>query len=74
VATHRVRTTLSLKTADGQATSPFGLAIMPSGDRAWITLNAADEVVELDIAGGKSLRRFKTGDGPDGIGVAGGDN
>lgn len=69
--TRALRITVKVGSGDGSA-QPFGIAVAPSGDRAWITLRGSGEVVELGLPDGRILRRFATGSGtgPDGIGYA----
>lgn len=66
VQTRTVRTTLSVA-QDGGPTQPQGIAMSPKGDKAWVSLGRAGQVVEIDLRAGKVARRFATGAGPDGI-------
>ena len=43
---------------------PCGIAIMPDGDRAYIGLNAASQIAEVDLAELKVLRRIDVGNWP----------
>ena len=67
-ATRAKRARIAASPAGGRAAGPFGLIVSPRGDRAWITMNGAGQVAELDIAGAKLTRWMATGPGPDGIG------
>jgi YVTN family beta-propeller protein len=51
---------------------PFGIAVDPRGDRAWVTLRGSAEVIELALPSGEITHRFSTGagSGPDGIAFA----
>jgi YVTN family beta-propeller protein len=56
----------------GGGSQPFGIAVDPNGQRAWITLRGSGEVVEMALPDGAIVQRWSTGpgSGPDGIAYA----
>lgn len=52
----------------GGNAAPFGLIISPKGERAWVTMNEAGQVAEIDLSSATITRWMATGQGPDGIG------
>ncbi len=69
-ATRSVRKRISVQPTGGGGRRPFGIAVAPAGDRAWITMSASAEVGELDLRTGMMIRWMATGQVPDGIGYA----
>lgn len=49
---------------------PVGTALSPDGRFAFVSLQGTDEVAMVDLKSMQEVRRFPTGDGPDGIAVA----
>lgn len=51
-------------------TEPHDLAIVPDGERAWVTLNGTDELAVVDLAARRVIRYIATGQRPHDILVA----
>jgi YVTN family beta-propeller protein len=65
VATRKERAVVQLGGAQ-----PVGATVSADGRHAFIALQGTGEAVMVELAGGKEVRRFRTGAGPDGIAVA----
>lgn len=53
----------------GESQEPVGSSITRDGAYAFVALQGTNEAAMVDLATGRELRRFATGDGPDGIAV-----
>lgn len=67
--TREKRSRIAVTPPGGGDAKPFGLIISPKGDKAWVTMNSAGLVAEIDLKSATITRWMATGDGPDGIGL-----
>jgi DNA-binding beta-propeller fold protein YncE len=56
--------------ATGRSPVPLGIQLAPDGRRAWVALNAAGALAEVEVPSGRVVRRVPAGDGPDGMAYA----
>jgi DNA-binding beta-propeller fold protein YncE len=54
----------------GRSATPLGIQLAPDGRRAWVALNAAGALAEVELPGGRVVRRVPAGEGPDGMAYA----
>ncbi len=71
VATHRARAVIDVPPlADGQPSSPQGVAISRDGATAFVTLKSAAKVAVIDIVTAKIVKTLTVGAGSDGVGYS----
>jgi DNA-binding beta-propeller fold protein YncE len=54
----------------GRSAVPLGIQLSPDGRRAWVALNAAGALAEVEVPSGRVVRRVPAGEGPDGMAYA----
>jgi DNA-binding beta-propeller fold protein YncE len=54
----------------GRSAMPLGIQLSPDGRRAWVALNAAGALAEVEVPSGRVVRRVAAGEGPDGMAYA----
>jgi DNA-binding beta-propeller fold protein YncE len=63
-------TTPNAMNPSGRSAMPLGIQLAPDGRRAWVALNAAGALAEVEVPGGRIVRRVPAGEGPDGMAYA----